>query len=404
MKILVLGSDGYIGYPLVLHLLKRGNEVMGVDDYSRRRRVNEIGSKSLIPIEPAIVRKSYLSKNYPNYFSEVGCSLGNDSAGFIKSILHSFRPDTIVHLAEQPSAPWSMKNAEFAKQTQLSNVLGTLDLLWAIREVCPRAHLIKLGSMGEYGTPECDIPEGTIPEGCIGSHESSKIDGYIKTNQGFVVNCPMAGLPFPRSPNSFYHLSKVHDTHNIIFASKTWDLTCTDIMQGVVFGVNRTNNEMELTRFDYDECFGTVINRFCVQAMTGQSLTVYGEGNQTRGFLSLNDSIECLSLAIDNPPERGDYRTFNQFGHIISIHDLARMIVEEAEHHNMFPAIISMLNPRTELDGHYYNPRNLKLNDLGYIPSSLRSGIAELLASLRGYIHEVNKDVMLPTIAWGKFV
>lgn len=392
MRILVLGSDGYIGYPLTIHLLKLGHSVMGVDDYSRRRRVNELGGASLTPIEPAIMRKAHMSREYDRYFSEVGCSLGNDSSGFIKSILASFMPDTIVHLAEQPSAPWSMYSVENCKQTQLSNVLGTLDLLWAMKEECPAAHLVKLGTMGEYGTPNCDIPEGMIPERCLDPDYSHGPQGH---------SCPMRGLPFPRSPNSFYHLSKVHDTHNIIFASNTWGLACTDIMQGIVFGV-RVGKEkgIELTRFDYDECFGTVINRFCVQAVAGIPLTIYGGGGQTRGFLPLKDSINCIALIINNPPDRFTYRTFNQFGTTRTIYDLANIVIREASHYGINPIVRHLSNPRTEQENHHFEPDNSSLIKLGYTPSMTEEQIGILIGDVLKHKDDINTGVIEPSITW----
>lgn len=395
MKVLVLGSDGYIGYPLTIELLKTGYEVMGLDDYSRRRRVTEMGSESLTPIEPAIMRKSHLGQTYDNYYSEVGCSLGNDTSGYIKSILASFQPKTIVHLAEQPSAPWSMISAETCKQTQLSNVLGTLDLLWAMRDECPDAHLIKIGTMGEYGTPDCDIPEGMIPDKCMDKNTS--IGDALEDP----ADCPMAGLPFPRSPNSFYHLSKVHDTHNIIFACKTWGLTATDIMQGIVYGVRVEKEKgLDLTRFDYDECFGTVVNRFCTQAVAGLPMTVYGGGGQVRGFLPLKDSIRCLILAITNPPDAGAYRTFNQFGTVVSVLELTQIIDTEAQHYGFRPTIRQLGNPRTEQENHYFNPTNKTLVDLGYTPSQMRDQIGILIGDIIKYKDDVIKTVINPTISW----
>jgi nucleoside-diphosphate-sugar epimerase len=300
MKILVLGSDGYLGWPLILHLLKKGHEVAGLDSFVRRERVRNCGSNSLTPIETPMYRRLIL-KEYSNYIGEkMDISLGECEPFIIRNILKEVKPDTIVHLAEQPSAPWSMISPEKASETQQQNVIGTLHLLWAMKEICPEAHLVKIGTMGEYGTPNCDIPEGEIPEKCLWRDE---------------MRCPMTGLPFPKSPGSFYHLSKVHDTNNIIFACKNWNLRSTDIMQGVVFGVKVTEEETEreLTRFDYDQYFGTVINRFCAQAIIEHPLTVYGSGHQERGFLPLKDSIQCLTIAIENPPELGEYRTFNQF-------------------------------------------------------------------------------------------
>jgi len=389
MKILILGSDGYIGWPLTLHLLKEGHEVAGIDSYIRRTRVRNCGSDSLTPILSTLDRLTLLRK-YPNYIKGYGnlvISLGEYEPFIIRNILRDLKPDTIVHLAEQSSAPWSMISSEKASETQLQNVIGTLHLLWAMKEVCPEAHLVKIGSLGEYGTPNCDIPEGFIKRDC--SWRS--------------IRCPMADLPFPKSPNSFYHLSKVHDTHNIIFACSNWNLRSTDIMQGVVFGVKVTDNESEseLTRFDYDQYFGTVINRFCAQAIIEYPLTIYGRGDQLRGFLSLSDSIQCLTLAIENPPNKSEYRVFNQFESTRSINGLAKMVVQSAGELGLKVEISHLENPRKEKEIHHYNPAHQKLFDLGYKPTAnIYQEIQILLSNLLPYKDRIIKEVILPTTRW----
>lgn len=385
MKILILGSDGYIGYPLIISLLKDNHQVMGIDDHSRRERVKEISGGSLTPILKPFERRRFLKHNYKNYSGELSFSLGEVPSSFLSSILKEFKPDTIVHLAEQPSAPWSMKSAEHAKVTQLRNVIGTLDLLWAMKEQCPSAHLVKLGTMGEYGTPNCDIPEGRIPSDvpdCGGS------------------KCPMAGLLFPRTPGSFYHLSKVHDTFNIEFACRNWGLRSTDIMQGVLFGVkiHRDQSIDEITRFDYDQYFGTVINRFCTQAIIGHPLTIYGRGNQTRGFLPLKDSIQCLKIAINNPPLEGDYRTFNQYESIHKLNDLAEIIRSII---GSKLQIDHIYNPRLELEDHRYDTTNSNLLNLGYVPTTdIRQEISDLISDILPYASRVNSKSILPTTDW----
>jgi UDP-sulfoquinovose synthase len=289
-----------------------------------------------------------------------------------------------------------MRDTKACMQTQVNNVAGTLSLLWAMREHCPEAHLLKLGTMGEYGTPNCDIPEGEIPDDCVAKYRRCDDFDYIQ-------NCPMSGLPFPRSPGSFYHLSKVHDTHNIIFACKTWGLRSTDIMQGVVFGVtiNDNTNPSQLTRFDYDEYFGTVINRFCTQAIIKHHLTIYGGGNQTRGYLPLKDSIQCLTLAIENPPSQGEYRVFNQFENIYSINQLADLVISASEQFNLYPHKMHLPNPRTEADKHYYKPSHQRLFDLGYIPTTdIKSEIIKLFNDLIPHKDRIIKEHIMPTTTW----
>jgi UDP-sulfoquinovose synthase len=397
MKILILGIDGYIGWPLALHLLNLGHEIYGLDNYSRRTRVEDlVGSNSLTPISSPHERRIIL-RQYGNFKDEIArFTLGDFVPTALSNMLKEFQPECIVHLAEQPSASFSMYSSNWSSSTQHQNVIGTLHLLWAMKEECPNAHLVKLGSMGEYGTPECDIPEGVIPKECI------------RGNWNPPVDCPMSGLLFPRSPGSFYHLSKVHDTHNIIFACKTWNLRSTDIMQGVVFGlgnhadyVGSKDGTKLITRFDYDEHFGTVINRFCAQAIIEHPLTVYGEGNQTRGFLPLQDSIQCITLAIHNPPSIGEYRTFNQFENIYSIENLASMVYAEAQILGLFPLIEHLENPRTELPKHYYNPAHEKLFNLGYEPTvNIQEEIAKLIKQLIPFKDRIFTDSIMPTTTW----
>lgn len=390
MRVLICGIDGYIGWPLALHLLDKGHEVCGLDNFVRRERVRRVGSGSLTPI-PTSTRRITILKTFPN-FIDYPANVDMTDYFMLDRVLEEFHPDAIVHLAEQPSAPWSMSGFSGAVKTQYDNVIGTLNLLWTMKKHCPEAHLVKLGTMGEYGTPDCDIPEGEIPkEPC----ETTLPDG-----------CPMSGLPFPRSPGSFYHLSKVHDTHNIIFACRNWNLRSTDIMQGVVLGLNYGKEEL-LTRFDYDECFGTVINRFCTQAIIGHPLTVYGGGGQTRGFLTLGDSIQCLTIALENPPSLGEYRTFNQFENIYSINDLAGTVIAAMGDLGMDTSTIftslphHIENPRKEAEKHYYNPTHQKLFNLGYIPTTdIQGEIGKLIEAILPYRDKVIKEVILPKIRW----
>ena len=213
----------------------------------------------------------------------------------------------------------------------------------------------------------------------------------------------MGGLLFPRTANSFYHLSKVHDTHNIEFACRNWGLRSTDVMQGVVYGVKLGDqgSEVEITRFDYDQYFGTAINRFCAQAVSGHPLTVYGSGQQVRGFLPLEDSIKCLTLAIENPPAAGEYRTFNQLEDIYSIEQLAKITKVVAQDFGLNPKISYIPNPRNEADKHYYNPAHENLKALGYVPSfDITEGIRNLIHSILPYKERVREEVILPTTTW----
>jgi len=402
MKILILGNDGYLGYPLTIHLLHRGHEVMGIDNYSRRSRVAAIGGQSLTPITSVLDRKTYLRSNFKNFTDQVNVDLGSDEPNYISSIISSFAPDTIVHLAEMPSAPWSMSDVHCASITQQENVIGTLHILWAMKEHCPDAHLVKIGTMGEYGTPDCEIPEGRIPDECIGGYPLVDTRNYPPHTT--THSCPMKGLLFPRTAGSWYHLSKVHDTHNIEFACRNWGLRSTDIMQGVVFGLDYgygTDNEDELTRFDYDQHFGTVINRFCAQAIIDHPLTVYGSGGQIRGFLFIKDSIQCLTIAVENPPFAGEYRTFNQFYMPFQVNDLADMVCRAARKLGLHAGISHLDNPRNEAESHLYIPVHKKLFDLGYRPTEdIEQEVFNLLKTLLPYRGRVIKSIIMPTVKW----
>src|SRR6266508_5199825 len=315
MRVLILGGDGYLGWPTAMRFSGKGHHVGVVDNYVRRRWVEEAGSHSLTPIatleERIAAWEDVAGKTLDSYVGDI--SEGN----FVADVVREFEPDAIVHYGEQPSAPWSMKSVENAVVTQANNVIGSLKLLWAMREHAPDAHLIQLGTMGEYGTPNIDIEEGFIEI----EHKGRKDT-----------------LPFPKLPGSLYHLSKVHDSHNIHFACRVWGLRATDLNQGVVYGIETdetAQDERLCTRFDYDEWFGTVLNRFCVQSVVGHPLTVYGKGGQTRGFLNIRDTLQCVELATLNPGERGDFRVFNQFTEQFSIVELAETVRRAGEHHGL---------------------------------------------------------------------
>src|SRR5436190_4855332 len=312
MKILVLGGDGYLGWPTALHLSERGHDVAVADNFARRQYDYELGAESLVPIEPLQTRiaawREVTGKT-------IGCYIGDlCDAEFTYRMLAEFKPGAIVHFGEQRAAPYSMIDRKHAVFTQTNNVVGTLNVLYAIREFAPESHLVKLGTMGEYGTPNIDIEEGFIE-----IHHKGRSDV----------------LPYPKQPGSMYHLSKVHDSHNIMFCCKIWGLRATDLNQGVVYGVetDETLQDVRLaTRFDYDQIYGTALNRFCVQAAVENPLTVYGKGHQIRGYINLRDTIRCIELAISTPPGEGEYRVFNQITEQFSLIELAEAVVRESKH------------------------------------------------------------------------
>src|SRR5688500_7975549 len=311
MRILILGGDGYLGWPTVMLFSARGHEVSVVDNFSRRRWHTENGTDSLTPIASLDDRvDAWREKSGSSIRTFVGAM---EDAEFVDHVIAATSPEAIVHYAEQPSAPYSMRSREAAVETQYTNVIGTLNLLFAIRDQVPDAHLVKLGTMGEYGTPNIDIEEGFIEI----EHKGRKDT-----------------LPFPKLPGSLYHLSKVHDSHNIHFACRIWGLAATDLNQGVVYGIQTPETDLDerlCTRFDYDEVFGTALNRFCVQAVIGHSLTVYGRGGQTRGFLNIRDTLQCVELAVTNPAQRAEFRVFNQFTEQFTVMELAELTKRTGE-------------------------------------------------------------------------
>ena len=383
MKVLIAGIDGYLGWPLALHLAARGHEVYGIDNFSRRKNVAEVGSWSAIPI-PNMRRRLEVARNLLGLrikFFHGDLRKYQDAL----SVLRESKPDAIVHLGEQPSAPYSMIDCKHASFTQENNVTGTLNLLWAMKESSPNAHLVKLGTMGEYGTPNIEIPEGFFEIEYRGRKDR---------------------LPFPRQPGSFYHLSKVHDSANIALACKIWGLMSTDIMQGVVYGTrpNDITDPRLHTRFDFDETFGTVINRFCAQAIIGYPLSPYGKGKQQRGFIALVDSIQCLTIAIENPPKKaGEYRVFNQLDEIYGINELAELVRKAADSLGIGVEILSVENPRVEMEEHFYKVEHEHLKRLGFRPTRhIDEELEIMLTDLAKFKNRVRakRDAITPRVRW----
>jgi UDP-sulfoquinovose synthase len=381
MRVLILGGDGYLGWPTAMRFSGQGHDVAVVDSFARRRWVDEAGSHSLTPITSLEERLQAWSEVSGR---DIEPYVGDISEGtFVADVVRDFVPEAIVHYGEQPSAPWSMKSIDHAVTTQANNVIGSLKLLWAMRDYAPEAHLIKLGTMGEYGTPNIDIEEGFIEV----EHKGRKDT-----------------LPFPKLPGSLYHLSKVHDSHNIHFACRVWGLRATDLNQGVVYGIETPETRLDerlITRFDYDELFGTALNRFAVQAVIGHPLTVYGKGGQTRGFLNIVDTLQCVALTAEHPPAPGEYRVFNQFTEVFNVADLAEKVRHAGGELGIEVQVDHVPNPRLELEEHYYNPAHTKLLELGLEPTLLSETLIEsMLEVIRRYQDRVIPEVIDPVTLW----
>jgi UDP-sulfoquinovose synthase len=382
MRILILGGDGYLGWPTAMHFSRRGHEVHLVDNYLRRRAHRENGTDSLTPIAENLAAR--MQAWHEVFGGEISFAEGDlCDHRVVERAVRSFEPETIVHYGEMPSAPYSMASREHAAFTQYNNVVGTLNVLFAMRDLAPDAHLVKLGTMGEYGTPDIDIEEGFLKV-----HHKGRSDV----------------LPYPKQPGSFYHASKVHDSVNIQLACRIWDLRATDLNQGVVYGIHTEDtmaDERLLTRFDYDEIFGTTLNRFCLQAVIGHPLTVYGAGGQTRGYLNIVDTIQCVELAAGTPPEAGEYRVFNQFTEQFTVLELAELVLRAGKEVGLEVTIDHLENPRVERETHYYNAANTRLLDLGLQPHHLSETLIEsMFDAIRRYRDRVSLEHILPRTRW----
>lgn len=380
---MVIGGDGYCGWATALHLSNKNYEVSIVDNLVRRLFDHQLGLHSLTPISPIHDRitrwKSLTGKDVQLFVGDI-CDFE-----FLAESVKSFEPDAIVHFGEQRSAPYSMMDRSKAVFTQHNNVIGTLNVLFAIREFREECHLVKLGTMGEYGTPNIDIEEGYITITHNGRRDT---------------------LPYPKQASSFYHLSKVHDSHNIAFACKAWGIRATDLNQGVVYGVTTDETGMHeelVNRFDYDAVFGTALNRFCVQAAVGHPLTVYGKGGQTRGYLDIRDTVQCVELAVANPASPGEFRVFNQFTEQFSVNQLASLVTKAGEKLGLEVKTASVPNPRVEAEEHYYNAKHTKLLELGMRPHLLSDSLLDSLLNFSiQFKDRVDPNQIMPGVSWRK--
>ena len=382
MRVLILGGDGYLGWPTAMHFSQRGHDVCVVDNYLRRRVHRENGTDSLTPIPDDLQARVSAWREVSG--KEIDLVEGDlCDASFVDDLFRAFEPEAIVHYGEMPSAPYSMVSQRHAVFTQYNNVIGTLNVLFAMRDLAPDSHMVKLGTMGEYGTPNIDIEEGFLEV----EHKGRK-----------------DVLPFPKQPGSFYHASKVHDSVNIHLACKIWGLRATDLNQGIVYGIQTEETKLDprlLTRFDYDEIFGTTLNRFCLQSVIGHPLTVYGTGGQTRGFLNIVDTLRCVELAASNSPPAGEYRVFNQFTESFTVLELAELVVKSAKEVGVTATIEHVENPRIEAESHYYRATNTRLMDLGLQPHYLSETLIESMFDIIGrYRDRVDEKHIMPRTRW----
>ncbi|MCG7427012.1 NAD-dependent epimerase/dehydratase family protein [Helcobacillus sp. ACRRO] len=385
LNIVVAGGAGFCGWPTALHLSAQGHRVTIVDSLVRERIDEELGSNSVTPIA-SLEERVEAWKELTGRTIETRIGDLNDwdfLTGVFREATDGQQLDAFVHFAEQRSAPYSMIDREHAIYSQRNNVEGTLNVLYAMKEFAPDAHLVKLGTMGEYGQPNIDIEEGWI-----------EIEHKGRTDR----------LPFPKQPGSFYHLSKVHDSDNIMFACRIWGIRATDLNQGIVYGLDTEQTRLDdrlANRFDYDAVFGTALNRFIIQAAIGHDITVYGQGSQTRGYLNIEDTVRCIEIACNNPADRGEFRVFNQFTEQFSVQELADRVAAVARTMDLDPSVENIENPRIEKYDHYYNAVNTRLIDLGLEPHLLTDEvIADALRTAQRYSDRVKRELVLPKVTW----
>jgi len=381
MKVLILGADGYLGWPTAMHFSAKGHTVLATDNYGRRTRCKSINAEPLVePLNLDLRAKHWREVSGKDIAVQIGdcCDYA-----WLKSVVAEFQPDCVVHYAEQPSAPYSMADQGKAAETLQNNLMATMNVVFAVRDAAPNAHIVKLGTMGEYGTPNIDIEEGYLTVAHKGREHT---------------------FLYPKTPGSIYHLTKVQDSDLMYFATRIWGMRITDLNQGPVYGIDTDQTMLapELqTAFSYDDVFGTVINRFAVQAVAGYPLTVYGKGGQVRGYLHLRDTLACVELAAENPAEPGEFRVFNQFTETFSVNDIAGLIQSVGERLGYSVAVDHVDNPRKELEEHYYNPANSNLLDLGLQPHFFSfETIKPLFDFIETNKQRIDTSLFAPKVLW----
>ena len=381
MKVLVLGGDGYLGWPTSMDFAARGHEVLTVDNYLRRNIARETNSEPLFETPNLHDRAKIFAKTSKHKMDVKLADLADYRA--VENLFRDFMPDVVIHYAEQPSAPYSMRGFEEARVTLSNNLNVTFNIIWAVLEHNPDCHIIKLGTMGEYGTPNIDIEEGWLEI----EHKGRK-DKFL----------------YPRQAGSLYHTTKVLDTDLLWFYVRTYGLRVTDLMQGPVYGLITPETEVDerlLPNFHYDDIFGTVVNRFLVQAVAGVPLTVYGKGGQTRGYLDLRDTLQCVKLASENPAERGELKIFNQIVEQFSVNELAEKIQRVGANNGLDVQIKSIPNPRKEAEDHYYNAAHSGLLELGLEPHYMTDELlSDMLQKVISYKDKIDTRCIMPRVKW----
>lgn len=394
MRILILGGDGYLGWPTAMYFSIRGHEVTVVDNYFRRNACLEIDVGMLYPV-PTLQERAQIWHAHTGHEikvviadlsdPEVMRSLFDGRVRYQWAVnpVYTGTPETVIHYAEQPSAPYSLMNYKYANITISNNLLVTNNLMFALRDFSPTTHVVHIGTMGEYGTPNIDIEEGWLEI----EHKGRK-DKFL----------------FPRQASSMYHTTKIMDTDLMWFCVRMWNLRVTDLMQGPVYGIETDESAVDprlMTIFNYDEIFGTVINRFIIQGIVGYPLTVYGKGGQTRGYLNIKDTLQCVGKSVQAPAKAGELRIFNQIMETFSVMELAEMTQKVGRNLGYNVTIKSIDNPRKEAEEHYYNPTYQGLIELGVKPHYLTPEVmASMFRVVLDYKDNIRKDVIFRGVRW----
>ncbi len=381
MRVLILGADGYLGWPTCMYFSQRGHEVIGVDNYFRRNAAVELDCEPLLPT-PNLIQRAKVWEELTG--KKINIHIGDaTNYTFLLQIFKEYKPEAVIHYAEQPSAPYSMINRDKAAFTLQNNLVSTLNIVYAVKETNPDCHIIKLGTMGEYGTPNIDIEEGWLEI----EHKERK-DKFL----------------FPRQASSLYHTTKVQDTDMLWFYVRTWGIRVTDLMQGPVYGISTDEADIDsrlVPNFNYDEIFGTVLNRFIVQAIANYPLTVYGKGGQIRGYLNLKDTMQCVYLSATQPAKNGELRIFNQVTETFSVNELADKVYTVGKELGYNIKVDHIENPRKEKEEHYYNPKYTGLLELGLKPNYLTDEVlAGMFRVVEQYKDQINREAIFRGIKW----
>ncbi|MBT7237162.1 MAG: NAD-dependent epimerase/dehydratase family protein [Gammaproteobacteria bacterium] len=380
MKILILGADGYLGWSMTASLAKDNHELILVDNYSKRKYMEDLKRKPLykMPLVPQRL-KNLKKTNKKIIFYKTDCS----DYKKMKAIITKHKPDAVIHFAELPSAPFSMLNNKYGWETLQNNLQSTFNLIHCIKDIIPDCHIIKLGTMGEYGTPNIDIEEGWL-----NINHNNRKDKFL----------------YPRQGSSLYHMSKIMDTDLIWFYVRNYDLNVTDLMQGPVYGIYHDEFEKEdilAPTFTYDDIFGTVLNRFIVQAVAETPLTVYGSGAQIRGYINVVDTIKCIKLTLKNRPQNGELAIYNQFTEQFSVRQLAQLVKKSLKAININATISNIANPRIEKEKHYYNAKNSNIEKLGLKPLKLSPKvIIDIAKYVNKHKDRIDKRIIKPKVNW----